>query len=140
MQLCRVRGNYLQHSRVVYTCANHRDNLFCLDHTRDSEGTHPPFSFQTEKLYLQIKMKFTYTLLGYKNGQGTQSWTAKYVTEWQYLKRKGGLRRRLKIMGGQQQKVHSHLKQIKICKQDSYIVHTKPDRPWCIPFRHPRCS
>ena len=44
-KLCRVCGSYLQHSRAVYQCEDHKGSLqdvFKIDQTRDLDSTHTP--------------------------------------------------------------------------------------------------
>ena len=130
-KLCRVCGNYLQHSRAVYTCANHRDDLmkvFCLDHTRDLDGIHPPFFCERCQAVLDREVTSTSKDEVYLHSVRVHEWSGHseldcHVCHKVAVSKKGGRPKKVTKNRGMPTagSTHTHLKQIKSCKPDSYI-------------------
>ena len=130
-KLCRVCGCYLQHSRAVYRCGDHKDDLlkvFSIDHSSDTEGIHPPYfcerckavivkavaAAKNEKIYLHSVTVFAWS--GHKQSDCQ-------VCDQVVVSKKGGRPKKTRKNRGRPTAVsaHTRLEQLQTNKQESYI-------------------
>ena len=110
------------------THANHRDDLmkvFCHDHTRNLDGIHPPLFCERCQAVLDREVTSTSKDEVYLHSVRVHEWSGHSELNCHVCKslKKGGRSKKVTKNRGRPTagSTHTHLKQIKSCKQDSYI-------------------
>ena len=124
-KLCRVYGSYLQHSRAVYQCEDHRAGLlevFHVDQASDVEHIHPPYFCEHCQAVLVKAAVAAKESKVYLHSVTTYEWSPHSDVHYQVcthmaMQKKGGRPRKGRKNQGRPtaNSAHARLKQLKDC-------------------------
>ena len=129
-KLCRVCGSYLQHSRAVYQCEDHKGSLqdvFKIDQTRDLDNTHPPSFCERCQVVLVKAVAAAKDIRVYLHSVKPFEWSAHTGVDCQVcnhmaISKKGERPKKAKKNRGRPtvNSAHTQLERIQNLKQDSH--------------------